>query len=67
MKSVFLLLILTIFLNYTPEDSDEEVCEPQHYSWDLGVPDNIVYPKVIYDEASLDSQNIEDQILIPDY
>ena len=51
MRSVFLFLIIGLFLNYIPEDSDED-SYPQHYSWDLGVPDNTVYTEVIYDEST---------------
>ena len=47
-----MFLIITLFLNYMPEDSDEELCEPQHYSWDLGTPDNVQPVEVIYDEAT---------------
>lgn len=50
-----------------PEDSDDEPWEPQHYSWDLGTPDNIQDVEIIYDEVSLGNQYSEDQTLIQEY
>ena len=54
-----MFLIITLFLNYMPEDSDEELCEPQHYSWDLGTPDNVQPVEVIYDEATASDEPAE--------
>jgi hypothetical protein len=49
------------------DDGEDEPCEPQHYSWDLGTPDNMQPVEIIYDVDALNSPYTEDQTLIEGY
>jgi hypothetical protein len=39
-------------------DGPEEVDEPQHLSWDMGQPDNLVDTKVIFEDSCTCPQSL---------
>lgn len=49
MKTVALLLLLTYQINRSRLDYSQE--EPEHFSWDLGQPDNLIYTDVVIIES----------------
>jgi hypothetical protein len=61
MKTVVLLLLLTYQINRSRLDYSRDLEEPEHYSWDLGQPDNLVRTDVIIiEDAGQESDDFDD-------
>jgi hypothetical protein len=65
MRLLFRFIIFLLTLPFSPlfEDYDfrvEPEDGPEHYSWELGVPDNLPVTEFVWDEVDTQEENLDD-------